>query len=171
MKILFLGFMLFPFVLFAQKVLQLEKKGSAKTQKISLDDEITYKLFDDDVWYTATLYDIKPEEDIIVFNNRLVRLEQIAALRFTDTRSWSSAFGKKLYTFAAGWTLFGIADRLIFNQSENRASIPLIAIPAATTLVGGWLIQRIFRQRTKKIGNKYRLRLLDLTISPIRVGP
>lgn len=160
-----------PFLVFTQKVLQVEKIGSAKTQKFTIGDGITYKLQDDDIWYNAVIEDIKAEEGFLIFNDRLVRVEAIEALQFNDSRRWSRNLGLQLYTFAAGWTFFGIADHLIFNQNENRASIPLIVIPASTALVSGFLIQRIFRQRTLKMGNKYRLRLLDLTISPVRVGP
>lgn len=161
---------IFPTCLMAQKVVQLEKRGNPETQKFKIGDELIYTLKDDETWYTATINDILPEENIILFENRLVKVADITALKFYNNRNWSKNIGNSLFTFSGGWVLFGlidraeIADRVGLNQQDpGRAPWDLILIPAGVAIVTGILIKQIFKQHVKKMGKKHRLRLLDLT--------
>ena len=156
-----------PLLLSAQKVLQLEKSGKVKTQKFYIGDEITYQLAGDDTWYTAAIVDINPEEGYLLMNGRLVRLMQIVALRSYKSRGWSKAVGRQLLNFGVGWIGFGIADRLIFDDTR-QASWSLILVPASTAFALSWIIPKAFQHRTLKLGKRKRLRLLDL--SPLPLG-
>lgn len=142
--------------------MQLEKYGKVKAQKFYIGDEITYQLADDDYWRTATISEIRPEEGYVLLEGRLIYLHQIVALKFFKSKTWSKAVGKQLAHFAAGWVVYGIADKLIFKEISWK----LIIIPAAvaTTLAG--VIPRVFRHRVKKMNGRHRLRLLDLTPLP-----
>ncbi|MEM6697186.1 MAG: hypothetical protein AAF806_02355 [Bacteroidota bacterium] len=168
MKYIYLLFLLFPCVLSAQKVLQLEKRGSAKTQKMVAGIELVYQMEGDDIWYQGVIEEIRPDEGFIMLNDRLINVEKIAAIKSFKNRDWSRSTSNKLYMFAAGWVFFGIADNLIFNQSEDRAKPPLIAIPAASALALGFAIRKIFDHKVYRMNGKFRLRLLDLDpIAPI----
>jgi len=168
MKYIYLILLLFPCLLSAQKVLQLEKRSSVKTKKMTIGTELFYQMQEDDVWYQGTIQEIRAEEGFIVLNDRLISVEKIGAIKSFKDRDWSRSMSNKLYMFAAGWVFFGIADNLIFNQSEQRAKPPLIAIPAATALALGYAIRKIFDHKIYKMGGKYRLRLLDLDpVAPV----
>ncbi len=173
MRYFLLLFFLIPTFLTAQKFVQLEKRGKAKTQKFEIGDELVYKLHNDEDWYKATINEIKPEEGIILFENRLVKVQDIAALKFYNNKGWSKTIGNQLFTFAGAWVLFGLVDRaeitddIGFNQQDpGRASWNLILIPAGAAVLTGVLLKQLFKQHKKKIGKKYRLRLLDLTVVP-----
>ncbi|MEM8523803.1 MAG: hypothetical protein AAGG68_04125 [Bacteroidota bacterium] len=168
MKYIYLLLLLSPCLLSAQKVLQLEKRGSAKTQKMVVGTELVYQMQGDDVWYRGTIEEIRPDAGFITLSDRLVSVEKIGAIKSFKNRGWSRKFSKQLYMFAGGWVFFGIADNLIFNQSEMRAKPPLIAIPAASAIALGYAIRKIFDHKVYKINGKFRLRLLDLTpIAPV----
>jgi hypothetical protein len=170
---------LLPTFLFGQKVVQLEKRGNPKTQKFTIGDELTYKLSGDDEWYEASIVDIKPEIGLILFENRLVKVQDIVALRFTNSRNWSKKLSNQLYVFAGGWLFFGLIDRaqivddIIINQNQpnTRASWKLILIPVGVAVASAILVRQLFKQRVKKMKHKYRLRLLDLDVSPLRPTP
>ncbi|MEL6945794.1 MAG: hypothetical protein AAFO82_24330, partial [Bacteroidota bacterium] len=115
-------------------MLQLEKRGSAKTQKMVTGTELVYQMRGDDVWYQGTIEEIRADEGFIMLNDRLISVDKIGAIKSFKNRGWSRRYSKQLYMFAGGWVFFGIADNLIFNESEQRAKPPLIAIPAAAAL-------------------------------------
>ncbi|MEM1326972.1 MAG: hypothetical protein AAGI23_13505 [Bacteroidota bacterium] len=147
----------------AQKVLQLEKRNSAKTDKIPLGSQLIYQVKGDDIWYEATIEDIKPEDGYLVLHNRLLNVNDITAIKTYENRGWSSALSKKLYQFSASWILFGLADYFIFNLSPYRVTLPFLLIPAGVASGSAWLIKKVFDEKVYKIGRKFRLRLLDLT--------
>lgn len=155
-----------PFGLSAQKVLQIEKRNSSKTEKIKIGNQIIYKIKNDDIWYEATIEDISPDEGYLILHNRVVNVEDITALKSYKNRDWSRSLSDKLYKFAASWIVFGLADYFIFNQSVARITLPLLLIPAGTAVGVGWMIRKIFAEKVYKIGRKYRLRLLDLEPIP-----
>lgn len=158
-------------VAFGQRVLQLEKRNSTKTVKFSIGDEITYKLAGDEDWYKAYIEDIKPDDGIVLFNNRLVQVENIVALRFD--RNWPRPLERQLYVFGLGWAVFATLDKLVLDLDvvNEEASWGFVIIPAATAVVTGFLIGKIFKTKIIKIGNKRRLRLLDLEVVPFQNRP
>lgn len=156
---------LLPLLLSAQKVVQLEKYGQAKTKKFYIGDELTYQLANDDYWRTSVISDINPEEGYLLMDGRLVYLNQIIALRSFKSRGWSRALGKQFLNFSGGWLVFGMADRFIFTGPQ-RASWELILIPSAVALALAWIVPKAFKHRNLKLGKRRRLRLLDLTPRP-----
>lgn len=147
----------------AQKILQMEKYGKVKTKRYYLGDELIYQLKDDKNWYSATIDDIKVEEKIVLFNNRYVKLDEIHALKSFHNRGWSSKAGYSLMVFGGSWSFFALggmlidADRFAYQKSD--------AIVTGTALLSGWLIQKLFKSKTYKMGKRKWLRVLD--ISPI----
>ncbi|MEM0993652.1 MAG: hypothetical protein AAGI49_11510 [Bacteroidota bacterium] len=162
MKYLLVLFLLFPMLLNAQRVLQLEKRFSAKTKKLFEGDEIIYQVQGDDIWYEGIIQEIRADAGYIVLPDRLVNVEKISAIKSFKDQRWSRSVSKQLYTFAGGWVVFGLADYFIFDDSPFRITGRLIAIPAASAIVIGYAIRKIFDHKVYKMGKKFRLRLLDL---------
>lgn len=159
-----LFFLAFSNVLSAQKILQLERFGSAKVKKFYIGDELTYRVKGDKTWYTGTIQNLIIEENIILFENRFIKLENITILR--ERQGWSQKLGNQLYFFALSWLGFSSAGTLV--GWEFRWDTVIIAGSAVAT---GWLIKKIFKYKKYKIGKKRRLRLLDLTLIKPIYGP
>ena len=165
LPILILSFIAISFSLTGQKVLQIEKYGKAKTIKYYIGESLQFQLNGDrSYWYEDVMQDILVEEGIVVFGNRAVKVESISALKSGNKRRWLNNFGNSLYVFGIGWAFFSLADLLVGGQLTWAA-----AIVPATAFALGWIIRKIGRPRTYKIGKKRRLRLLNL--SPMPGGP
>ena len=82
---------------YGQKVLQIEKVNSYKTEKFSIGTELTYKLKGDDSWYHSAIKDLLIEENIILFHNRYVHLDSIAAFRWERTKMRAVGLWPKIH--------------------------------------------------------------------------
>lgn len=160
---LFLGLSNF---LFGQKFLQIEKIGSLKIKKFYIGDDLNYRLKGDKTWYTGTIQDLIIDENIILFENRYIKMDQIRTIR--KKLQWSQSLGSQMYIFAASWLFFsGTAD--LIGWWEVRWDTAIIA---GSALVGGFLIKKIFKYKKYKIGKRRRLRMLDITmLKPAAFGP
>lgn len=165
MRFLFIAlFLVTANLLAAQKFLQMERVGKVKVKKYYIGDDLTYRINDDDTWYSGTIQDLKVDEGIILFENRFVRIEDIRVIR--KRRTWSRAVGRNMYNFAAGWLLFSAGGTLVGWDFEWDS----VLIPAAAASTG-FLIQKLFKYKRYKIGKKRRLRMLDLTLLKPIQGP
>ncbi|MFK8103020.1 MAG: hypothetical protein AB8G15_10865 [Saprospiraceae bacterium] len=142
----------------AQKVLQLEKKNSAKTKKYYIGSELTYRLADDKTWYTDVIMDLFPEEGIIQFSRRLVKPTDIVAIKSYKNRNLAINVERGMYTFGASWMFFSLGATL-FGTPITFAAV----IVTGSAVVFGWLFRKIFNSRKYKIGKKRKFRILDLT--------
>lgn len=160
--VIFLIAFCFPQAVFSQKIMQLEKAGSAKTRKFILGEEITFRKGDDKEWQKATIADIIPKDSIIVLDRQYVKLSEITAIRTFRNRGWSKAGAISLYTFGTAWAGFTLGDELA--DSKNQADWELAGYVAASSFASGFLLQQLFKNETYKMGKQHRLRLLDLTL-------
>lgn len=144
----------------AQKVLQIEKYGSAKTRKIFIGQSITYKLKNDDIWYEGTLGDLDVEKNLIVFSDRYVPVDSIEAFR--RPKAWARGVRSSLYTFGASWSAYALVGTLTDNNPKTHYLWSDAIVTGASWLTG-WIIPKIFKNKIIKFGKKRRLRLLDLT--------
>ncbi|HHS95178.1 MAG TPA: hypothetical protein ENJ45_01205 [Phaeodactylibacter sp.] len=144
----------------AQKFLQMEKYGSPKVKKFYIGDELTYKIKDyPDDWTTATIEDLLIEDNIIVFSNRTVRLEDIIAIR--KDRRLPLAVANSLYTFGLTWGVLSLLDGLTGNPLKwSAATVP------ATAFTIGFLAKRIFKHRNYRMGKRRWLRMLEVVSAP-----
>jgi len=145
-------------VLTAQKVLQLEKYGKAKTEKLFIGDEFTYKLKDSPQWHTAVIEDLHIEQNKIVLAYGFIELEQIEALRFY--RPGVNAAGKSLFVFGTSWSFFAFVGGLTSSEHDYRWSDAAVT---GTSYLLAWSIPKLFGHKKFKIGERKRLRMLDLT--------
>jgi hypothetical protein len=150
-----------------QKFLQLEKVSSMRTQRYSPGDEITFQLIGGQ-WYTRIIEDLSHDQNLIIFANGHVKVEDIIALRSFKPRRWSKPIGNQLYNFAIAWTGFALISAAVDDDDSytwGDASV------AATSAGVGALLKSLFRKRTyhfdknkKGEAKKWRLRVLDLNV-------
>ena len=142
----------------AQQFLRIEKTGKVKTEKIPVGTEITYRLRGDRTWRVSYIERLILEENIVVLADQFVRLEDIEALRFS--RKLARPLGYKLYQLAAAWTLYGGVSVLVSDYEPGPFDYSVVG----GGLLGGFVLERLLRHRTRRFGKRYRLRIVDLKI-------
>ena len=149
----------------AQRYLQMERRGSYKVKRYSPGDEVTFRLRGAPTWYSEEIREILIDDNLILFANRAVPVEDISHFRRFGGRRWSIPVWRQLYIFGVVWFVFSLGDALIGGTLDAFDFI----VPGAAGALG-FLIQKIFRRRTYKMSDKRRLRLLDLSFSPLPAG-
>lgn len=148
-----------PLLLAAQKVLQIERYGSPKTQKIYIGDPLYFQLKSDDYFRLAYIEDMRPQDSLLVLADRYVNIYDIAALRYE--RSWPRAAGYSFFLFGAGWS--GIAA---IGYATDRNPDTSYRWADAIVTLSSWslafALPKLFANKTIKLGDRRRLRLLDL---------
>ena len=142
-----------------QKVLQIEKYGKARTEKIFIGEEITYKLKGEKEWRQGYIEDFLVDEKMIVLGNRYVKIDEIAAFRYY--RSWTKAAKMTFFWFGAGWSLFAAVGTLTDGDPSTHYRWS-DAFVTGTSWFLAFVIPKIFKYKVVKFGVRKRLRLLDL---------
>jgi len=161
-------FLLIPFslgILDAQKILQLEKVRSFKNKRYYIGDEIHLKIRDPqvgDYWHKGYIKDMWLDKQTLVLEDRILKLEDIIAVRRYDNRGWSTGLARQTLFAALGWTGYNLVAAAFTSWSLT----PSTWIIAGTAFLTGRLLKWIFRRRTYKVPKRWRLRLLDLTFYP-----
>lgn len=152
----------------AQVVLQMEKYGTPKTKKFYIGQKITYLLNGQTEWFDGTIDDLITDRNLVVFDKRYTKLEDIAGIRTYQNRGWSRAAAGSLYTFGLAWTGFSLVSSLVkVDPPDINDPYTWGDVGVAGVSIGlGYLVQRMFRHNTYKFGKKRRLRLVDLTVVP-----
>lgn len=141
-----------------QKVLQLEKIGKVATTKIYLGESIYIRSKDDPkYWFKGTLTDVMVEGQAIVFDDRVIVLKDIIAIKRRKKSSLNSV-GKGLQVSAP----VPAAYEVIYGTINPPIEWESLAIFSGGTFLLG-TIMRLFPPKQYKMGKKYRLRVLDLT--------
>ena len=143
-------------------VLQLEKVNSPKTRKFVVGDRLEYRTRDDAEWQRGQLERLVPEEQLVIFNNRLIALDQITAIRHGGPRRWSASVGASLVTFGATWGALSLISGVVDAEGDPLTVGDAVVAGGAVGL--GYAILRLFRYRRIPLGGRYRLRLLDLRV-------
>lgn len=156
-----------------QKFLQLEKIHSPKTRKYFPGDEITFQLAGGQ-WYTRVIEDVSYEQKLVIFANGHVSVDSIVAFRSFNNRRWSRPVGNQLFNFAIAWTVFSIIDQAVSDEPFQDIPASTYVIPASSVATG-LAIKKLFQKRTfrftkNKEGEekKWRLRVLDLNVKPVK---
>lgn len=147
-------------VLSAQKALQLERTGSPKTTKLPIGTVLTYRIAGDPVWYSGEIANLIPEDSLVVFNSRYVKVGQLVAFR-RDLK-WPRGLGKNLFWFGAGWSGFALVGTATDGIPETNYAWS-DAIVTGSAVATSWLLPRIFQHKTTRFGKARRLRIVDLT--------
>ena len=156
---LFLIPLLFGTLLNAQKVLRIETVGKVKTQKLFVGDEVSYRLKGDDLWQSDPIQDLIVETGIIIFPDRYVKLEEVAAFRFR--RRFLPGLGKQMIHFAGAYTAYA----LIVAAVDDEYAIGTFDYVVVGTAAGfGLLFRTLLRKKVVRFGKRKRLRIVDLTV-------
>jgi hypothetical protein len=142
----------------AQRVLQIERTGSARTKKIYEGTVLTFHIKDTPrkAWRTETILEIKPELGTFLTENGMVKITEIDAFRYK--RPLVFALSKSLYGFGTTFFLYSGIATLFKQQPYSNA---LFVIPASSAIVGFGL-QKTLGYKRERIGGYRKLRLLDL---------
>jgi hypothetical protein len=146
----------------AQVYLQMERYGKAETVKFNPGTELTYRLKGQKEWETAVLERILPEEGRILLGVRYLDPSQIDAIRSFHPQRWSKPLGNNLMLFGASWTGFALGASIADRDDPYSAGD---AIVTATAIGTGFLIQKLFRRRTYRMGERRWLRVLDMRLT------
>lgn len=147
----------------AQLYLQMERFGKAEVVKFSPGTELTYRLKGQKEWETSVLERLLPEENKILLGIRYIDPSQIDAIRSFHPQRWSRPIGTNLYIFGASWTGFALGASVADPNDPYSVGD---AIVAASAIGSGFLLQKLFRHRTYRFGEKRWLRILDMRIAP-----
>ncbi len=149
--------LLLPSFLVAQKVLLIEKYGKAKTKKIYVGDEISYRLKGENGFRLGYIEDLRTDTNLIVLGRGYLSLEQIDAFQY-DLRA-PRIIGTTFMVFGLSWSFFaGVADLANLGYTYSASD----AIVSGTSLALGFTISR-FKKKTIRFGKRRRLRIVDLT--------
>jgi hypothetical protein len=143
----------------AQKILQMEKRGSFKTWRYYIGDQLTFEV--DGQWYTRIIRDLNLEKKIIQFEDGFVEMEKIDRIETEGGEAFGKAASISLWVFGASWIFFSVADWAVGGSLTLLSAI----VPGSAFTLGG-LIRLIFKPKKHRLGKRKRLRMLDLTIVP-----
>ena len=159
-------FCAFPLISNAQKLLQIEKRNSLKTQRYYIGDELIFQLEgDDEYWYKERIQDVLVDANSILFPSRVINISKITRIRSFKNQAWSRGISNNAFIASGGFvglSLIGAA------ATEFMLSAASVIIPGSAVVVG-LAIRLIFKRKTYRIGKKRRLRVLDLNF--YKVGP
>lgn len=146
-------------LLTAQKFLQVERINKAKTEKIPLNTELTYRILDDDYWYTNTTRDYLVAENLIAFEDRFVNIQDITAFRYT--RQWPTIAKNQSRNFGLAWSVLALIGTLTDNNPDTNYRWSDAAVTAGFFALS-FTFEPLFKEKVVKFGKKRRLRLVDL---------
>ncbi|NET31603.1 MAG: hypothetical protein F6K19_06335 [Cyanothece sp. SIO1E1] len=156
-----LFFMLFfSFSLAGQKVMQIETSGRVKTRKIFKGEGLEYNLRESDVWTYGVIEDFNIERNLIVFGDRYVNVDEIAAIRYYQPAARRG--GIQLALFGAAWSTFALVGTATDGNPDTNYRWS-DAIVTGTAMGLGYATAQLFKYKKFKIGKRRRLRLIDLT--------
>lgn len=153
------AFWLVPQSVKAQVVLYVEIMTEYKPIKYYEGQDLMFKTkeYPKD-WQKITIERLMDEEKIILFDGGMINLEDIIEIR--RTRPWATVTGYMLQTFGVAW--FGFGGLAHFTTDNFDFGVDTFVI-GSTAIASGWLIRKLFKYKSFKIGKKVRLKILDLS--------
>jgi hypothetical protein len=158
---LFVLFFCFGFqLLTAQKYVLIEKAGNLHTERIPMYEELTFQIKDDKVgWYTRQILDMDPNGQMILLGESWVPINTIARIKLNRKRAWPNIIGGALQvggiSMFMGDVWFTIAGEPQYSQGGMEFGLINFGV--------GTLIRALFSPIVYDLGNRKRLRVVDLT--------
>ncbi len=160
MKIfLSISIMLLALSVSGQRYLQLETINDPQTLKYVENQKITYMSKTLPEWQTRKIEKLMIADSLVLFYDGFMRLNDFDAIQ--TKRPAVGAASITLGTFGAGWLAFAVVDELY--QPGRQLDTQTLVIGGAGLLLG-YTLNKFFYKRTHKLGNRYRLRMIDLSI-------
>jgi hypothetical protein len=158
--LLFFACCLLPGIVSGQKVLQIEKFGKAKTEKIDIGSYLIYQVNNDNIWSEGFIRDLRVDQNIIEFDDRFVNLDDITALRYE--RRWPKQLGTQLALFGVAWSGFALIGTLTDNNPDTNYRWSDAVVTGASVGIG-LSLPLFVKDKTVKLGKRKRMRMLDLS--------
>ena len=149
----------------SQVFLQLERYNNPKSIKFYEGDKLEFRLKEfPDTWRSGMIIDLKPEEQLVLFQETYYHINDFSELRLRYPAVKS--IGNKLMQFSGAWYLYGgIASLASSEYGMSKKEILLGGSVAAL----GFLTKKLFYKKRVKLGNKKRLRVMDIRFD-VRLG-
>lgn len=144
---------------YGQKVVQIERYGKAKADKIFIGEGIEYQLKDSKDWRYAVIEDINVEQNLIVLADRYLDPEKIAAFRYY--RPVSRNLGFQMMTFGAAWSGYALVGTALDGNPDTNYRLS-DGIVTATAIAAGYGVMKLFKYKKIRFGKRKRLRLVDI---------
>ena len=149
----------------AQKVLQIEKFGKAKTEKLYIGESIFIQTKDNPDWFKGVIDDLLPDGQALVFYDRIIPIEEITAVKFRK-KSALHGLGRAVqwsWVIPVGYQgVFELVEPT--SPEERREAWKATAIISGSTFLLGSLMRLVPAKKLKfGEGQRRRLRVLDLT--------
>ena len=142
----------------SQIYLQIETKNNPKTSKLYQGMLIEYARKDyPKIWRKSEIMGIIPETDLLLMEDNYIKPSDIVALRYD--RPVVSGIGKKMMQASAVWFVYGGLATLGIDDYTISTREIVYGVSAASI---GYLLRKIFGKRKMKIGNRRRLRIVDI---------
>ncbi len=143
----------------AQQYLLFEKANNPRTVKFQIGDELRFRLAgEENYWYTREITKILPEANSIMLDNYLVKVSDITAIK-RPPNTFCRITGGALLSFGIGLT-FATTAALLYRDEQNY---PAYYAAAGASLLGS---KFLLRRRTVHLGEKYRLRPIEIKFGP-----
>lgn len=150
---------------FAQKMLLLERANRAAPTKYFVGQTLHFRYVGEEgYWYRSTITDMMPESGLLFLDQMPVRLSDIAALK-VHRRPVYRIGGGMLFIFGATLALAATVGRFGYGDRDLRLGA-LYGTAAASGSAGWWML----RKRRIILGERHRLRLIELKIGPPKAG-
>lgn len=145
----------------AQKMLLLERANRAAPTKYFIGHTLQFRFEgEEDYWYERTITDMMPGSNLIFLDQLPVKLTDITAIKVYRRPIWRIS-GGALFTFGATLALATTVGRLGYRDRQLRLG-PLYGTSALAGASGWWML----RKRTLHLGDRHRLRLIEVKIGP-----
>ena len=141
----------------AQKVLKLYKGGTKQALEYRVGEDITFKLYNDDYFYTFPIKDLVAGN--ILFENGLIKLEQIEVVRTHS--GLGNILSGMLYTFGASWVLFSGVD-VLYGDGDLGEVAKTAGIVTGTSFLSGFLFKKLLTKKDYKLKGRKFLRIVEL---------
>jgi len=147
-----------------QVFFQYEQAETLKVKRWSAGDKILFrqKQFGDE-WISDRIMQILPEDNALVFHDQILHLDEITHIQYM--RPMPTIAGKTLTYFGTSWLVMG-------GLIEGLAELNLIeteyrfgkdtAIIGVTSVLTGYLTQKLWSKAVKKMNDRKRVRIIDL---------
>jgi|WetSurMetagenome_2_1015567.scaffolds.fasta_scaffold153946_1 hypothetical protein len=145
---------------YAQKYLQIEKRGNPKTEKIKLYEQLTFQLRDNEkIWYTRQILGLDANAQLIQLGDSWLPLSDVTRIKLHRERGWVNILGTALQ---AGGASMILTDAWFSARNEPQYSqggweFGLINLAVGTGLK--WALAPIYY----RLDGRHRLRIVDLT--------
>ncbi len=145
-------------LLFGQKAILLERRGSLKTEKYFVGERLIYKLkHHKGDWLEEYISDLAIEDGYIFFENRTVHIDSIRAIQVRSARVGVKKISGALTGFSYVWNFW----TLVSLAYGDPLTLGTAAIGVGSFVVGHGMRLAFFK--THKLKRKKRIRLIDLT--------